>query len=327
MNRSTPRSWLIRATMLGLSASLAACSVGASPQPAATPAASPTLAPPSSATPSASAAPIASVGPTAEPSPDTIALKVYFVMVGDREDSPLPLVAVNRDVPWTKAVATAAMERLLDGPSLDERAHNLRLGTIGTLIPEGTRLLGLEIDHGVATVDLSGGFESGSALGVDGPAAWASRLAQVTYTLTQFPSVERVSFKLDGVPTKAIEGHEGTPLDQVGRNAYFDQLPGIFIDEPAWGAAITDPLKVSGIAQVGAEDPQLEAALVDPATDEIIARQTVRPQCTDCWLPPGGSPFELQLSVPGGVGREMLLRISELGPDGSVLDMREYPMR
>jgi germination protein M len=327
MNHSSPRSWLIRATMLGLSASLAACSVGASTEPLATPGASPTLTPPPSVAPSASAAPIASVGPTAEPSPDTISLKVYFVMVGDRQDSPLPLVSVNRDIPWTKAVATAAMEQLLEGPSFDERAHNLRLGTIGTLIPEGTRLLGLDIDNGVAIVDLSGGFASGSTLGVDSSESWAWRLAQVTYTLTQFPSVERVSFKLDGVPTKAIEGHEGTPHDQVSRDAYFDQLPGIFVDEPAWGAAITDPLKVSGIAQIGAEDPQIEAALVDPATDEIIAQATVRPQCTGCWLPPGGSPFELQLSVPSGADREMLLRISELGLDGSVLDMREYPLR
>jgi germination protein M len=326
MNGSIPRSWLIRATMLGLIASTAGCSVGASSEPGATPAAS--LIPAPSAAADTSPAPTASVAPSAQPSPHTMALKVYFVIVGNREDEPMPLVAVNRDVPRTEAVAAAAMERLLDGPTFDERAHDLRLGTIGTLIPEGTRLLDIEIDGGNATVDLSSEFSSGRTLGQTVAESWAWRLAQVTYTLTQFPTVDSVSFKVDGVPTPAIEGHEGTPIDRATRSAYFDQLPALFIDEPAWGAGITDTLTVSGIAQMLAQQPTFQAALVDPTTDEIIVQQTVRAACdTGCWQPPGGGPFEFQLAVPGGVDRDLLLRIWEVAPDGSVLDIREYPLR
>jgi hypothetical protein len=256
-------------------------------------------------------------------------MKVYFVMVGDVEDSPTPLVAVHRVVPRTAAVATAAMEQLLSGPTDLERAHDLRLGTIGTLIPEGTRLLGIAIDNGIATVDLSGEFVSGSALGVDAARAWAWRLAQVTYTLTQFPTVHSVSFKVDGKPTLAIEGHEGTPIERATRSAYFDQLPAIFVDQPAWGAAITDPFTVSGIAQILALEPQFEAGLVDRETDEIIVQQTVRPACDEgCWQPPGGGEFEIQFSIPAGADRDrLLLRLWEVAPDGSVIDFREYPLR
>ena len=326
MNGSTPRSWLIRATALGLLAATAGCSVGASFEPVETPAASPTHALHPPATVDASPTPIASVAPTAQPSPHTMALKVYFVMVGNVQDSPTPLVAVNRDIPRTDAVAAAAVELLLDGPTFEERAHNLRLGTIGTTIPEGTRLLGIQIDGGNATVDLSGEFMSGAAFGQTFAQSWAWRLAQVTYTLTQFPNIQSVSFKIDGVPTMAIEGHEGTPIERATRSAYFDQLPPVFIDQPAWGSALTDPLPVTGIAQIGSQPGQFEAALVDPDTDEIIVQQTLRAGCIDCWLPPGGGPFEFQLGAPGGVDRHLLLRTTVMAPDGSIIDFREYPL-
>lgn len=81
---------------------------------------------------------------------------------------------------------------------------------------------------------------SGDILGED-LGAWADRLAQVTYTLTQFPTIDSVMFKVDGKPIKAIEGHEGTPIDRATRGAYADQLPGIFIDQPAWEARSRTP--------------------------------------------------------------------------------------
>jgi len=330
MNGSTLKSWLVRVSPLALATSIAACSVAGgtlplttSAVPATTPAAT------TIATPSASAATIASPAPSVQPSSEEIAVKAYFVMVGDVEHSLTPLVAVNREIPRTEAVATAAMQQLLNGPTDGERAHNLRLGTIGTLIPDGTRLLGIAIDNGNATVDLSGEFASGAALGEDVARAWAWRLAQVTYTLTQFPTVQSVSFKVDGKPTVAIEGHEGLPIERATRSAYFDQLPAIFVDQPAWGAAITDPLTVSGIAQILALEPQFEAALVDPETDEIIVQQTVRPACAEgCWQPPGGGEFEIHFSIPAGVDRDgLLLRLWQVASDGSVTDSREYPLR
>ena len=330
MNGPTLKSWLVRASLLALTTSIGACSVGVATVPVATPVV-PVATPAATTTaiPSASAATIASPAPSVEPSSDEIAIKVYFVMVGNVEDSPTPLVAVHREIPRTAAVATAALEQLLSGPTFQERAHDLRLGTIGTLIPEATRLLGVTIDDGNASVDLSGDFASGAALGVDPASAWAWRLAQVTYTLTQFPTVHSVSFKVDGTPTMAIEGHEGTPIERATRNAYFDQLPAIFVDQPAWGAAITDSLTVSGIAQIFALEPQFEAAMLDPETDEIIVQQTVRPACGEgCWQPPGGGEFEIHFSMPAGADRDrLLLRLWEVAPDGSVIDVREYPLR
>lgn len=328
MNGSILKSRFFRATLLASMVSIAACSGGASSSPSPTiPAAGDTPAPSASAPSTASAAP-ASAAPTPQPSPDMIALKAYFLLFADSDESPGALVPVNREVEGTVAVARAAMEQLLAGPTDDERAHDLRVGTIGTQIPEGTRLLGIDIQGGVATVDLSSEFASGDILGEERE-AWAFRLAQVTFTLTQFPTVESVRFMVDGKPATAIEGHEGTPIELATRDAYADQRPGIFVDQPAWGGDLTDPLKVSGLVQINAEPPEFHAALVSRATDEILVQETVRATCpTGCWQPPGGGAFEFRLAVPAGAdGDDLMLRVWVVSADGSEVGVLQYPLR
>ena len=100
----------------------------------------------------------------------------------------------------TRAVATAALHALLAGPTAGERETGMR-----TEIPSGTRLLGLVIAKGVARVDLSSDYQGGNSRSLQ------LRLAQVVYTLTQFPTVRAVSFSVDGSP---VSDH---PL---GRSAY-----------------------------------------------------------------------------------------------------------
>ena len=96
-------------------------------------------------------------------------------------------------------VGTAALESLLEGPDSFEQGYGLR-----TEIPAGTQLLGLEIDDGIAHVDLTSEFESGG-----GTASMRKRFAQVVYTLTQFPTVRGVLFSLDGEPRRPRR--EGRP--------------------------------------------------------------------------------------------------------------------
>jgi len=115
----------------------------------------------------------------------------------------------------TLRVATAAMRALLAGPTPGERRS-----AITTAIPAGTRLLGIGISNGVATVDLTSQFQSGG-----NSESLQLRLAQVVYTLTQFPTVGRVRFEIDGSPVNVFSS-EGIVLDHpVGRNAYKKLLP------------------------------------------------------------------------------------------------------
>jgi spore germination protein GerM/predicted small lipoprotein YifL len=211
---------------------------------------SPDLTPgPSESTPPSpppSASPTDAPEPSATPQTgETTIVRAYFFLGGPRRSA--GLVPVLRQVPETKAVATAAMRELLEGPTAGERAASPALSTT---VPAGTRLLGISIEDGVATVDLSGEFESGG-----GSASTLGRLGQVVYTLTQFPTVDDVSFRIDGRPV-TVFGSEGLVLDgPVGRGTdafgftmFEDILPSILVDRPAWGAALGNPGRVTGTA-------------------------------------------------------------------------------
>ena len=116
---------------------------------------------------------------------------------------------------------------------------------LSTAIPAGTRLLGLSIHDGVATVDLSREFESGG-----GSASAFRRLGQVVYTLTQFPTVQKVRFRLDGEPVNVFSSEGIVLKNPVGRSDYADLLPAITVDKPAAGDQVTSPVTVSGSANV-----------------------------------------------------------------------------
>jgi len=150
------------------------------------------------------------------------------------------LVSVRRTLEATLRVATAAIGELLAGPTRAERASGF-----DTAIPAGTRLLGISIERGVATVDFTSEYQSGG-----GSLSMQVRLGQVVYTLTQFPTVKKVSFRLDGTPVNVFSS-EGIVLSHpVGRGDYKDLLPVIVVSRPQSGSRVTSPVTVSGSANV-----------------------------------------------------------------------------
>lgn len=67
------------------------------------------------------------------------------------------LTIVHRLVPGP-AVLQGALTELLAGPTDEERADGLV-----SAVPPGTELLGVDLDAGLATVDLTSDFDSGGA--------------------------------------------------------------------------------------------------------------------------------------------------------------------
>jgi hypothetical protein len=165
--------------------------------------------------------------------PTLLSLEVWFTRGGE-------LVAARRVHEPTERVATAAIEALLAGPTAAERSTGF-----GSAIPAGTRLLGISLHGGVATVDLTSAYESGG-----GSRSMQERLGQIVYTLTQFPTVDRVRFRLDGTPVDVFSS-AGIVLDHpVGRGDYANLLPALVVTRPARGARVTSPVTVSGTANV-----------------------------------------------------------------------------
>ena len=107
-------------------------------------------------------------------------------------------------------------------------------------IPAGTRLLGIAIEDGLATVDLSGEFLND--LGED----TALRVAQVVFTATQFPTVDRVTHPGRGHPGPDASASTPCPSCEVDRADFEEQTPFVLVESPTPGEAVTSPVRVTG---------------------------------------------------------------------------------
>jgi spore germination protein GerM len=133
--------------------------------------------------------------------PQTVRVSVYFVGV---VDGAVTLVPVERAITarGTSAVLRGAYEALLAGPAPHEGARGL-----ATEIPAATRLRGVTIEDGVATVDLSDALGEGG-----GSMSMQARVWQIVYTGTQL-GVRQVRIVIDGAERTALGG-EGVLIDR-----------------------------------------------------------------------------------------------------------------
>ncbi|MGI8775161.1 MAG: GerMN domain-containing protein [Actinomycetota bacterium] len=132
-----------------------------------------------------------------EPSEGNARVELWF---GDRVD-PSGIgssLVVHRDIPATRAIATSTLRAWIDGPTAEEEA-------VGALpsAPDGTELLGIDVDEGTAVVDLSSEFERTGA----GTTYEGTILDQLAGTITQFETVDRALLKIDGESKPDYMGH------------------------------------------------------------------------------------------------------------------------
>jgi hypothetical protein len=223
------------------------------------------------------------------------------------------LVPVYRDVSSSDDPAQQAVDLLLEGPTDDEMAG---IPAISTAIPDGTDALGSSVEDGLATVNLSDEFDDGG-----GSFSMFARLAQVVYTLTRNAGIDEVEFQIEGEPVTVFSS-EGIELDGAqDRSEYYDLLPPVFVDAPAWGEPVTSPIHVSGLSNV------FEAVSQVMLTDddgEPLFEETVMASCgTGCW-------GEWETDIPYTIDRDQFgaLIVWEFSAeDGSRIHLREYPVQ
>ena len=178
------------------------------------------------------------------------------------------LFVTKRTVPATTGIGQAALDRMLAGPSAAEYAAGLR-----SRIPAGTTVRGVRISAGIATVDLSSSFESAAS-----PSAMPLRIAQVVYTLTQFPTVTGVRFAIDGQGVTVVGG---VPVQSPQTRAmYSGYLPAITVRSPVIGARVTSPVTVSGTADVF--EATVSVRILDSAGHEVARTFTTASCGTGC---------------------------------------------
>lgn len=271
-------------------------------EPATTPTASEPEASPTEK-PAATATAGADATVTGDAETEEITLSVYFMRADE-------LAAGHRVIEATPGVGRAAMEALLAGPGDVESEAGLT-----SAIPEGTELLDLVVEDGIATVDLSEEFESGG-----GSLSIMARVAQVTFTLTQFPTVDAVRFMIEGQPVEALGG-EGLILSEpVDRSGFEDILPAIFVESPAVGDSVESPLRVWGTANTFEATFMLN--IVDPE-GAIIAEEVVTATSGT------GTRGTFDVTVPfettsSGMGTLVVFELS--AKDGSQINIVEIPV-
>ncbi len=143
--------------------------------------------------------------PTTTTPGTSTSLRVYFLL----NDKVQPVL---RTVPQTKAVAGAALNALLEGPTASEE----QIGLATQLSSESSW-----------SVERSGGV-----LIVHGDVPQGAPLAQVVYTMTQFPNAPRVQ----------VDGKTYTRAD------FEDFTPAILVELPLPFQAVSSPMRLAGTA-------------------------------------------------------------------------------
>ena len=166
---------------------------------------------PESSGPATTAQTTTAAAPGPAPPPATMLSRIYLLRDGK-------VAPVARIVPETSAVAFTALEQLFDGPTARDRAQGMR-----SAIPRRASPAAVTISDGVPRLDL--------------PDLTHAALAQVVYTLTQFPSVRRVR------STRSI-GDAGA----LTRSDFEDVTPAILVEAPLPGEPVTSRLVVRGTA-------------------------------------------------------------------------------
>lgn len=205
------------------------------------------------------------------------ALRVYLLQDG-------AVAPALRRVPGTTAVAAAALDALVDGLSADERTGNVW----STDVPAGTSYSGLALSGGTARLELDGALPR-------------TGLAQVVYTLTQFPSVKAVE----------IAGTRYTRAD------FEAQTPPILVESPLPGQQVTSPLRVTGTANTFEATFEYDLDL----GDERIAHHFVTATSGS------GTRGTFDFSVPFSREGAAVLTVFEVSAeDGSRIHERRVPV-
>jgi spore germination protein GerM len=242
---------------------------------------------------------------TTSTTPQTTTFRVYFAR-------DLQMAAATRVIPRTQAVGAAAMKALLEGPTALETEAGMFTG-----IPDGTKFLDLTIDDGVAFVDLSAEYESGG-----GSTSFFVRMAQVVFTLTQFPTVDSVRFKLEGELVDVLGG-EGFIVDEpLSRDDYEEYMsPAILVESPTVGMTVDSPMRITGTANVF--EAVFQVNIVD--WDGLIIAEAMVMASSG-----SGVRGTFDVTIPFEVSRPglgALVVFSESPRDGSQINVVEIPLR
>lgn len=125
----------------------------------------------------------------------TATARLFFIRVSDEGN--ISMKSVLRSVPASASPLTTSIRALLEGPRPNELSNDVL-----SLIPEKSELIGARIENGIAFLDFNEQFRF-NALGIEG---YESQVEQIVYTATEFPTVQKVQFLIEGQRIEYLGG-------------------------------------------------------------------------------------------------------------------------
>lgn len=220
---------------------------------------------------------------------------------------------VSADIATDDTIAQTAafwLDLLMAGPlgAVEEEG-----GT--SVIPMGTKLLGVERDGATLFVDLSSEFESGG-----GSLSMQMRVAQVVYTATQFDGIDAARILIEGEMVDAIGGEGVVVAEPLTRRDFQDLAPAIVVEEPRPNQEISSGDPVAGFANVF--EANVSIRLFDQNGKKLLETFSTATCGTGCW---GDYTEPLDFEVTERMeGRLEVLTYS--AEDGSERDVISIPV-
>ena len=106
------------------------------------------------------------------------------------------LIAVKRQIPANDNKYVNAINELITGPANDSEGF--------TIMPKGTKVLSVNVNNNIATVDFSKEFQNNFTGGSTGE---IMLVGSIVDTLTDFKEIKSVRFTLEGQPLNILGGH------------------------------------------------------------------------------------------------------------------------
>ncbi len=112
------------------------------------------------------------------------------------EDEKGFVVPVNTKIPWEEGIAKATLRSMVVGSEAEKRIAQSGLHGV---LPEGTEIRGMSIKDGLCRVDFSKNILNTSSYEQE-----ENMISAITYTLTEFPTIDKVEMQVEGQALGAL---------------------------------------------------------------------------------------------------------------------------
>jgi hypothetical protein len=220
------------------------------------------------------------------------------------------LGVAHRDVDVTATPATGALRALFGGPNGPEVTAGL-----STAVPGGSQLLSVSLQGSTITVDVNSAFAAPGT-----PGGELARVAQVVYTVTQFPSVQRLALEVNGATPQTFASGAVSVRAPLARTDVLGALPAILVENPAVGDTLRGSVHLTGMANVF--EAQFRVQVVDHGGVVLLDQPVHATAGSGTW-----GTFDATVTLPASASGTLTVKVFDLSArDGSRIDEVDIPV-